>query len=325
MKSATSSIIKTAVISAFLLAACQAPQATQTTGASINGELIPYYTETAEPTATVTPLTAPSSTPQPTLTPTPGTYVTKENDTLWTIAAKNGLTVDELKAANPDVDPYNLRGGITLIIPAASGTSETQVAPTPTASSVKLGQPVCTPSLTGGLYCIVMVENNLDFDVQSLVVQFTLTDSASGDKAIQDGLLPLNRLTQGSKLPVFTYFVPPIPENSKVETQILSALPISSGEDKYLDLNITGMESSISEDGYSATMTGKISLADAGKTTTRYWLAAVAYDELGNVVAIRQLDKTAELSSNTPQDFSIYVYSIAGKIDHVDVFGEAAR
>lgn len=325
MKPATSSIIKTALLSAFLLAACQTSQVTQTSGASISGELTPYYTETSVPTATVTPLTAPTATPQPTLTPTPGTYVTKENDTLWTIAAKNGLTVDELKAANPDVDPYNLRGGVTLIIPAASGASETQVAPTPTASYVKLGQPICTPSLTGGLYCIVMAENDLDFDVQSLVVQFTLTGSADGDKAIQDGLLPLNRLTQGSSLPVFTYFVPPVQENPKVEAQLLSALPISSGEDKYLDLKIEGLESSISGDGYSATVAGEISLADAGMTAARYWLAVVAYDELGNVVAIRQLDQTAELSSSAAQDFSIYVYSIAGKIDHVDVFGEAAQ
>ncbi len=82
-------------------------------------QLTPYRTATATATITPTPPDAPTSTLAPTITPTPRVYTVKANDTLIDIAYLNGLTLDELKAANPDVNPYNLAIGTKLLIPAA--------------------------------------------------------------------------------------------------------------------------------------------------------------------------------------------------------------
>jgi LysM repeat protein len=316
--------ILTLALCCMIIAACQGKSSTQKPAAGPSaGELIPYFTVTVSPTMTVTPVNAPTATPLPTLTPTPQTYILKENDTLWTIAAKNGLTVAELEAANPDIDPYDLKAGMTIVIPAPGGVSKTETVPTPTAVAVSIHSPQCTPSLTGGLYCFAVAENQQGFDVENLVAQFILTDPETGDRYIQEGLLPLNRLTSGSSLPLFTYFAPPVPANPTVEVQLLSASPVPETGDVFLDIEIVDQKTTISADGYSATITGTVKLSNSKKSASQFWVAAVAYDSQGNIVAVRKLNQQAELSKNTTGDFAIYVYSIAGKIDHVDLFGEA--
>lgn len=316
-------LVISGLLCAVLLVSCQGTPSQQAVSDFSSGELTPYYTITPSPTVTATPVNAPTATPMPTLTSTPQIYVAKDSDTMWSIAAKAGISIAELTAANPDVDPYLLKGGTTIIIPASSGTSGTQTVPTPTAIAVGLGTPHCTPSLTGGLYCFVTVQNDQGFDIQNLVVQFVLTDVETGDRFIQDGLLPLNRLTSGVSLPIFTYFAPPTPATPKIEIQVLSALPVSAAENKYLSVEIVSPQTTISGDGYSASVVGKIQLSNSSESASRYFLAAVAYDALGNVVAVRQLDRQSVLAGSDTQDFTLYVYSIAGKIDHVDVFGEA--
>lgn len=76
----------------------------------------------APPLPTNTPLPPPpAETPAPGATPTPAslgqTYTVQSGDIPETIAAKFGITVDALLAANPGVDPTNLQIGQVLIIP----------------------------------------------------------------------------------------------------------------------------------------------------------------------------------------------------------------
>ena len=47
-------------------------------------------------------------------TTTPDTYVVQQNDTLDGIAAKTGVSVDQLQKLNPDVDTQALAPGSTL-------------------------------------------------------------------------------------------------------------------------------------------------------------------------------------------------------------------
>ena len=305
------------------LSACQKDGVAQTSGVFGQMDLTPFATTTPTPTITATPVNAPTSTPQPTLTPTAQIYITKANDTMWTIAAKAGLTISELTAANPNVDPYTLTSGIQIIIPASSGASGTETAPTPTAIPVKIGSPQCTLSSTGGLYCFAIVENEQEYAIQNITAQFILTDTQSGDKLIQTGLLPLNNLAAGEKMPLFTYFQPPVFSSPTVALVLLSALPVNVEGSNYLRISISDSETKISDDGYSAFAQGKVALADAGNNASRFWIAAVAFDAQGNVVGIRRVEKESPLSSGNSAEFSVYVYSISGKIDHVDLFGEA--
>ncbi len=82
-------------------------------------------TEAPAPEATDTPLPAEppaTDTPGPTNTPSSlgSTYTVQAGDIPETIAAQFGITVEELLAANPDVDPNNLQIGQVLIIPPAA-------------------------------------------------------------------------------------------------------------------------------------------------------------------------------------------------------------
>ncbi|MGE5602274.1 MAG: LysM peptidoglycan-binding domain-containing protein [Nitrososphaerales archaeon] len=64
-------------------------------------------------------LTIPTKTP-----PVSGAvYTVKPDDTLWNIAAKYGLFLNDLLAANPGVDPQRLMAGQTLTIPSGGGAA----------------------------------------------------------------------------------------------------------------------------------------------------------------------------------------------------------
>jgi LysM repeat protein len=304
-----------------LLNACQSTDQTQA-GTIFNGDVLtPYLTDTATVTATSTPVNIATITAQPTITSTPQTYVIKGSETLWTIAAKAGLTLAEIEAANPGINAYSLTAGMKIVVPAPSGgTATTQSAPTPTAVAVLVYQPQCTPSLTGGLYCFASVENDQTFAVKNVAAQFILTDPQDGKIQVQPALLPLDHLLAGNSLPLFAYFPPPVFTSPQVQLQLLSALPDDATNSTYLSLKIVSSQATIAGDGLSAVVTGSVSVAAAA---SRFWVAAVAYDAEGDVVAVRQLDKKGNLSAGANADFTVYVYSVAGKIDHVTVYGEA--
>jgi LysM repeat protein len=242
-------------------------------------------------------------------------------DTFWTLAAKNGVTVAEIEAANPTLSKYSLMPGMKVVIPPPS-TGADQQAPTPTALPILVDNPVCSPSLTGGLYCFALTENNQSMMLQYVSGQFTITDSQSGVVQVQPALLPLDHLPVGDNLPLYAYFPPPVASSYQVTLQLFSALPDDGSNSSYLALTITASNVEISSDGLSAAVTGSVSSA---AEAARFNLAAVAYDSSGNVVAVRQLENKNGLAAGASADFKLYVYSIAGKIDHVSIFGEAAR
>jgi LysM repeat protein len=74
-----------------------------------------------ESTPTTEPPPEPTNTPEPAPTSTPSslgqTYTVQPGDIPVTIAERFGITVEELLAANPGVDPRGLQVGDVLIIP----------------------------------------------------------------------------------------------------------------------------------------------------------------------------------------------------------------
>ena len=309
------------LLCALILSGCQTASENLSTNAFDGSELTPYSTATTTPTLTATLTGQPTITSTPLPTATPHIVTLKKGDTLWTIAAKAGLTKEQILAANPNLDPYSLNIGMQIVVPAADASgSVTPSAPTPTAVPLEMGDPQCKQSLTGGLYCFAEVSNGLDYTVQSVNAQFVLTNS-NGETQIQPALLPLNHLTSGASLPIFAYFTPPIIADYTVQVQLFSAVPDSSTDSAMIPITISGTQIAISSDGLSAVVSGTVtSTSDIGE----FWVAAVAYDVDGNIVAVRQFSKSAEITAQTGADFKMYVYSIAGSISKVVVFGEAA-
>jgi LysM repeat protein len=54
-----------------------------------------------------------------------GAYTIKANDTLWDIASRHGLFVNDLISANPGVDPQRLMAGQILLIPGVMAKAST--------------------------------------------------------------------------------------------------------------------------------------------------------------------------------------------------------
>ncbi len=82
----------------------------------------PAPTEPATPAPTDIFVESPEPTVEPSnepgATPVAGQeYTVKKGDTMWAIAQEFGISLADLKAANPDVDPLKLRIGSKLIIP----------------------------------------------------------------------------------------------------------------------------------------------------------------------------------------------------------------
>jgi len=309
----------------FSIAACQTATATQPVSLFGSDKLTPYNTATATATITLTLVNAPTATSQPTITPTIFVYVVTANDTLWTIAAKNGITVDAIKAANPDINPYTLSAGMKVIVPPSSGAAGTPTAPSVTAIPMVLEEPHCTPSLTGGLYCFALVQNNQDFAVQNLTGQFTITDPVSGDRQQQVGFLPLTHLPSQASLPLFAYFPPPTFTSATVTLELLAALPVNTENDTTRTVKIQDSKTEFGSDGSSATVKATLALQDTTAAANHFWVAAVAYDAKGNILGVRQLNQKADLSNGQSAQFTLYIYSVDGKIDHVDLFGEARQ
>ena len=286
-------------------------------------KLTPYRTATITPTVTVVPPEKPTATLVPTITLTPQVYEVKAKDTLFTIAARNGLTVAELTAANPGVSAYSLYVGTRLVIPAAGGNSSTQSAPTPTPSPMFVYSPKCFPSITGGYYCFALVENREDYDVENLTGEFRLTDLESGKELTQDTFLPLTRLLQGSAVPFYVYFTPPVFDHPTATFRVLSAMPVAAENAGIYPMTIKDQMVEIAEDGSSADISGKARYEGTGKSAKLIRLLVVAYDAEGNVVGLRRYEEEVELKPAVDFEFRISVLSTGGKIDRVEIFGEA--
>lgn len=139
------------------------------------------------PKVTLTVQAAISSTPPPTRiaavmppmsmnaqpNPTPSIYVVKENDTLLDIALQFGVTVEQIQAANPTIDPRALQIGQSLVIP-----QDENAAPTLSGANIPpplaLVPPNCQPTTTNSVLCLGMVENNQAQPVEQVQVAIQL-------------------------------------------------------------------------------------------------------------------------------------------------------
>ncbi|MDQ7030303.1 MAG: LysM peptidoglycan-binding domain-containing protein [Ardenticatenia bacterium] len=83
--------------------------------------LIPLPTPTPEATTPLpaeTPQAAPTPTPEPTATSAVIIHVVQQGEILGTIARRYGVTVDDILALNPGLDPRRLRIGQEIKVPA---------------------------------------------------------------------------------------------------------------------------------------------------------------------------------------------------------------
>ncbi len=297
----------TLLIFAFVISSC----ASQTIGAP-NISLAPYSTST--PSLTPTPnVIVVVETPIP--TSTPFMYVIQSGDTFSQLAEKFKISLDELRAANPNVNPNSMPVGGTLLVPDASSAS-LAAAPTPTPVSVPITQIVCRPSNDDGLWCFALIQNTTPNILENISAQINLLDENKNVVASQTAFAPLNIIPPNTALPVYIFF-PNIKINVTPQAQLLSAVQLPANDGRYLPAQIQNAVTQISEDGLTAQVSGEVSLPAESKAATQIWIAAVAYDQSGQVAGLKRWQSDGSLQ------FNFTVSSLASAIDRVEFVIEA--
>jgi LysM repeat protein len=311
------------ILLALLMSACQPGPTPAATATSIDASgLTPYVTATLTPTVTSTPANAPTSTLAPTQTPTPRPYTVKANDTLIVIAFRNGLTVEELKAANPGVDPYLLTVGQTLYIPVPSNVSATQQAPTPLPEMMMVSPVTCYATASGGIYCFASLTNGQEYALENISAEFRLTDAASATLLTRPATLPVSRVEAGETVAVFAYFAPPAPLAPKAELLLQTALKAAETSTRPA-VTLGVPVNQVSADGLSAMVSGEALLEPESVTARVLWITAVALDAAGNPVGIRRLELADGIKSGETRPYTLKVYSLSGSIASVSLYVDA--
>jgi len=269
----------------------------------------------------------PASTPAPlpTITPTPRTHTVKAGEDMFGIALRYRVTVEELIAANPQVNPRAMAVGTVLVIPgsaqSAPGAQPTQN-PSPTALPVTLQGPDCWPAGDGGMWCFVLVENRLESAVENIFVRFRVAGPGEGGLWERENAGLLNLLPPGQRMPVSLYIPDGAPGSTRVLAELAAAFPLPPDDTRYLEPRLSGVQVQNSPDGSSATLRGRIG-AEADAQTA--WVAAAALDAQGRVVGVRRWDNPAPLSAAAGQDFSLTVFSLGGPVASLVYLAEIRR
>jgi hypothetical protein len=203
------------------------------------------------------------------------------------IALRYGVTLEELQAANPGVDPGFLVIGNTLVIPI-EGQSSAEI-PQPTPLPVAWSGPRCYSSGEGGLWCFILVENNQPSPIENLAGWISLYDAEGNPLGGQAAVAPLNLLPPGAAMPLLAFFAPPTPAEVIPQGQLLSAVAVENQGARYLPVEVQVETVQIGEFGLSANVQGNV-LVPEGSHPSSVWLAIVAYDDAGEVIGMRKFD-----------------------------------
>ncbi len=302
------------------LAGCAAPEQPEVLPTLPPVNLQPYQTRLP---GTASPTPGPSPTPLPTATPVPRTYTLRSSDTLFGLSLFYGVSVDEILAANPGLDRNILPPGKEIIIPPTKGDPSFTPTPQPTPMDLPSGKLTCYAARDGGIWCFLPVTNNQERPLESVSAEIQIAAADGSSAQILNAYSLLNLIPPGVSLPLAAYFPPPQPGDFRAAARLSAALPLAEGDTRYLSVNLETRGVEIDPGGRSARIDALVRLpADA--QASRVWLAAIAYDSEGDVVGVRRKEmgsKNAPLSGELEIRFS--VYSLAGKIERVEVFAEA--
>jgi LysM repeat protein len=241
-------------------------------------------------------------------------------DTLGGIALKFGVNLEDLQAANPQISPNTMSVGQVLRIPSDPANPSGE--PTPTPAPFDVEQVQCYQSTDQGMWCFVLAHNSTSDFYENVSAQVTLLDSDGGSIASLPALLPLNILPPDASLPLAVFFPPKVAAQATPQVQILTAIRLPPGDPRYLPASTQNALVEVTWDGRDAKVTGAVVLPAGSKAAASVWIAATAYDELGQVVGFRSWEGGA-LPPAGGLPFSMTVSSLAGRIDRVDLAVEA--
>ena len=274
----------------------------------------------ASPTFTpspVFPTPAVTITASPAPTATPIAYTIVQGDTFLSIAAHFGISVDALRAANPNVGERTMSIGQVLVIPLGAGGGVTP-APSPTPVPLRVGPPRCYRQASGGEWCLVLVTNDGSVPVTGIFVRLSLYPAVDAQpSAAQDVALPLAILPAGVSLPAAAFFPPSEFSGGIPRAELLSAYP-STDAAASLPVSILTQSSQPLDGGLEVTFDCQIS-ENAAQPATRLEAVLTLVDAEGNPLGFRILRGTGTWQPGDIVRQVLQAYPLGGTVDRYEL------
>jgi LysM repeat protein len=259
----------------------------------------------APPTAAVVQTTpTPQPSPSPTPTATPVIYIIEEGDTLLGLSLEFGVSLDDILALNPGVQPQLLLIGQQVILPPPP--TPAAVAPGGTAVPLAVGVVNVNRyrSPVGGLWLVGEVENSGSQAVEDIQLSLTLVDD--GGRALQavnvwvlPGVIPA-----GGRAPFGVLLQRPPDNVAGLQAAVIGGQTVIDLGNRYLDLAVSQGRVNIETD--QATVSGV--LTNRGQSAAaNVLLVATLYDAQGNVSGYQQLLLEGPLQPGQSVEFNIPV------------------
>ena len=253
-------------------------------------------------------------------------HTVKQGETVSGIALLYGVTVDAILAANPKLNPNLMVVGSTLVVPAGGGAkAPAGELPTATRLPVRLDGVHCAAVQGGGAWCFVVAHNPQKIRVESVSVIIRIANDKGNGMVSQVAFAMLNLLPAGGTLPLAVYFPPPVPNNIQASAELLTALPVNAGDDRYLPVKLGEEKTDILPDGLSANVSGTVTLDKSSARAQHVWVLMIAYDASGQVIGLRrwEMGSAQVLKPGKQMAYAETVYSTGGKIAKVTTMAEA--
>lgn len=298
---------------------CVPPQA-PSSSPSPSGEppLTPFLFSTPTLTPTPAPLLTTTQEPQGP-TPTPFTHTIEKGDTLGALALQYNTTVDAILAANPDANSNFLVVGEKLIIPIGEGENLASL-PTATPVQIPLQPPRCYRLADESAYCFLKAENTLDTPLENIAALVSLY-TPDGDLLAQEtALSPLNITLPETTAPLQVYVPGPLPGTFQARGRLLTALPLTGD---YPQTSSTVLSVQYTPEQEGALVEGQVTLSGAQEAVQEIWVVVVAYDQQDHILGLRKWTSNDPVSPGESLNFSLWVFSLGGPIDHIGVLSEA--
>ncbi len=301
-----------------LISGMTACSSASTPGPTATVRLRPYLTPSPSQTSTLLPVLTQAVLP----TPTTWIYVVVAGDNLSAIAARFGITLAALTAANPGVQSNTLMIGTKLVIPIGNTST---VEPTPTPVAVSMQQARCWPQSNGGLWCFALVVNDYAEMLENISLQFTLFTPLGSQGNSQLAYASLDILPPGQSMPLAAYFPPPVPGDVRVRVEALTSFRLLPTDPRYLSATVQNTLVSVDWSGRTAQVSGQVSVSASSGAANPVWVLGVAYDQAGEVVGLRRWQAPSPLPAGQSLPFSFEISSVGPEIDRIDFVVEAKQ
>ncbi|UCD97905.1 MAG: LysM peptidoglycan-binding domain-containing protein [Chloroflexota bacterium] len=293
---------------------CTSAEITITPGMTATAKLTPYLSPTASQISLTKVPTIVTATDLPTTTPTPITYTIVAGDTLLAIALRYGISLEELQAANPEVDPRLLSVGTLLVIPLEQSVPSGPATATP----IPL-EPVRTDCYRApdGIWCFPLVFNDRSRPLENISARVVLYNEKG--EMVTEGVAvsAINKLPVDEEMPLTVLFPIRNMDSFQAMASILSVQPVPKNDSRYLNGWVETEEVLISADGKSAKVSGNYGLPAKSAPGNLTWVFIIAYDKDGHVVGVRKVEQYGLLEPGQAQDFEIDVFSLGPQIAEI--------